>query len=126
MPRRTSKSGCFKSPTQKSKKTPVPTHTTKSTTAPGQPSVLSTVGQGMSLGAGAAIGSTMVHGALGSMLGGSTERVPVESIEKTGEGRCLDIFKQFNECATNTDDLNLCKPYIDFYTRCAQGQPGFN
>lgn len=95
-----------------------------------QPSTLGNIGQGMSLGAGAAIGSTMVHGALGGLLG---QHQPHEhehggngagELEAKPEQKCLSIFKQYHECAKNNNDLNLCKPYIDFYTQCID--PNFN
>ena len=83
--------------------------------------VLSNIGQGMSLGAGAAIGSTLVHGTIGSVLGNSVEK---QSNQTNND--CLDVFKQYHECANNTNDLNLCRPYIDFYTKCIQNQQKLN
>ncbi len=117
MPRRTSRKSSTSVPVFK-KQTQTPQKETRQSSSP---SVLSTVGQGVSLGAGAAIGSSMIHGALGSIM---DSKVPDEKpVEKS---KCLDIFKQYHECAVNTNDLDLCKPYVDFYTQCVQGNQGFN
>ena len=64
MPRRTSRKSSTSVPVFK-KQTQTPQKETRQSSSP---SVLSTVGQGVSLGAGAAIGSSMVHGALGSIM----------------------------------------------------------
>ena len=126
MPRRTSRKSSssvpvFKKPAKANP--PQTSHRSQSSS----PSVLSSVGQGMSLGAGAAIGSTMVHGALGTLAGSSnSNNNDNNNFETESKQKCLDIFKQYNECASSTNDLNLCKPYIDFYTQCVQGQSGFN
>ena len=116
MPRRTTRSA-----PKKKQSFPV----TKQPTKNDQPSVIGNIGQGMSLGAGAAIGSTMVHGALGSLYGNNTHEPTVKiDQEAQPEQKCLAIFKQYHECAKNNNDLNLCKPYIDFYTQCID--PNFN
>ena len=77
-----------------------------------QPTVLGSIGQGMSLGAGAAIGSTMVHGAMDAMSS--------KPEQKTNP--CEDVMKQFQECSRMNTDLNVCKPFLDYYSQCLSHQ----
>lgn len=91
-----------KTPQQVSNQTPINT----------QPSVLGTVGQGMSLGAGAAIGSTMVHGVMDAMSSKPEQKV----------NPCEDVMKQFQECSRMNTDLNVCKPFLDYYSQCISHQ----
>ena len=88
------------------RKTPPPAPVTT------QPSVLGTIGQGMSLGAGAAIGSTMVHGAMDAMSSKPEQKV----------NPCEDVMKQFQECSRMNTDLNVCKPFLDYYSQCIAHQ----
>ena len=76
-----------------------------------QPSAVGTIGQGISLGAGAAIGSTMVHGAMDALSGNKQE----ENVKKYD---CDNLLEQFKECSKNYEDLNTCKPFLHFYTSC--------
>ena len=84
------------------RKTPPPAPVTS------QPSALGAIGQGMSLGAGAAIGSTMVHGAMDAMSS-KPEQKP---------NPCADAMKQFLDCTNMATDLNACKPFLDHYSNC--------
>ena len=73
-----------------------------------QPSGMGSIGQGMSLGAGAAIGSSMVHGAMGAF----------SSTTEKQTHPCEDVMKQFQECSKMNTDLNVCKPFLEFYSHC--------
>lgn len=86
-----------------------------------QSSVMGNIAQGMTLGAGAAIGSSMVHGALGSMSSQekNTEQTSnnYEQVQQD-EIRCGHLMKQFKECCTSYSDLNICRPLLDYYVSC--------
>ena len=88
------------------RKTPPPAPVTT------QPTVLGSIGQGMSLGAGAAMGSTMVHGAMDAMSSKPEHKV----------NPCEDVMKQFQECSRMNTDLNVCKPFLDYYSQCIAHQ----
>ena len=90
------------SPPQVNNQTPINT----------QPSVLGTIGQGMSLGAGVAIGSTMVHGAMDAMSSKPEQKM----------NPCDNVMKQFQECSRMNTDLNVCKPFLDYYSQCISTQ----
>lgn len=119
MPRRTTRST-----KQQTKPSNVPkrnyTQTSPPSTIP-QSSVMGNIAQGMTLGAGAAIGSSMVHGALGSMSSQekNTEQTSnnYEQVQQD-EIRCGHLMKQFKECCTSYSDLNNCRPLLDYYVSC--------
>ena len=86
----------------KTKSKPVPVRKSPSESKPQiinqQPSVMGSIGQGMSLGAGAAIGSSMVHGAMGAF----------SSTPEKQTYPCEDVMKQFQECSKmNTDFIRI-------------------
>ena len=84
-----------------------------------QPTVMGTIGQGMSLGAGAAIGSTMAHGAMGAFSPNQDKiENKMENQDKMKNSECDTFFNQFKLCSQNYDDLNNCKPFLNFYTTC--------
>ena len=119
MPRRTTRST-----KQQTTSSNVPkrnyTQTSPPSTIP-QSSVMGNIAQGMTLGAGAAIGSSMVHGALGSMSSQekNTEQTSnnYEQVQQD-EIRCGHLMKQFKECCTSYSDLNNCRPLLDYYVSC--------
>ena len=80
--------------------------------ATNQPSMMGSIGQGMSLGAGAAIGSTMVHGAMDAMSS-KPEKKP---------NPCEEAMRQFQDCSKMNTDLNVCKPFLDYYSQCLNHQ----
>ena len=86
-----------------------------------QTSAMGNIAQGMTLGAGAAIGSSMIHGALGSMSSQekNTEQ-PSNNYDQIqqDEIRCGHLMKQFKDCCTSYSDLNNCKPLLDYYVSC--------
>ena len=79
-----------------------------------QPTV---IGQGVSLGAGAAIGSSMVHGAMGAFYPNQNQD-KIENQDKMKNSECDNFFNQFKLCSQNYEDLNTCKPFLNFYTTC--------
>ena len=86
-----------------------------------QPTVMGTIGQGMSLGAGAAIGSSMVHGAMGAFSPNQDKmenQDKIENQDKMKNSECDNFFNQFKLCSQNYEDLNTCKPFLHFYTTC--------
>lgn len=115
MPRKSRKVHINKQPTRKS---PVQKKDLHTSSPQPQQSVIGNIGQGMTLGAGAAIGSSMVHGAINSL--GNNE----ESVSNTNNSviqnnnNCFHELKNFKDCSQNHSDLNLCRNYLDFYTKC--------
>ena len=87
------------------KKTNKPAPIKKTPPVTTQPSA---IGQGISLGVGAAIGSTMAHGVMDAMSS--------KPEQKTNP--CEDVMKQFQECSRMNTDLNVCKPFLDYYSQC--------
>ena len=86
-----------------------------------QPTVMGTIGQGVSLGAGAAIGSSMVHGAMGAFSPNQDKmenQDKIENQDKMKNSECDNFFNQFKLCSQNYEDLNSCKPFLHFYTTC--------
>lgn len=97
------------------KTTNVPQNNT--TTSVGS-TVASGVANGMSLGAGAAIGSTMAHGAMDLF----TSSKPIEN-NTQNNNFCNDLMDKFKNCALNNlelnyNELNNCKPYLELYNQC--------
>ena len=110
MPRRTS----FK------KKTNLPAKKTQTQVINQQPTMMGSIGQGMSIGAGAAIGSSMVHGAMDAFSGGESKQVEQKN---TKNFECDNLLEQFKDCSKNYEDLNTCKPFLHFYTTCLNSNP---
>ena len=94
-----------------------------------QNSVMGNISQGMTLGAGAAIGSSMVHGALDSMS--SPKETPKEQTYENyqqlqeDEIRCGHLMRQFKDCCTSYNDLNNCKPLLEYYVSCMSNNTKF-
>tara|TARA_X000000950_G_scaffold259922_1_gene328782 strand:+ start:2404 stop:2808 length:405 start_codon:yes stop_codon:yes gene_type:complete len=94
-----------------------------------QNSAMGNIAQGMTLGAGAAIGSSMVHGALGSMS--SSKETPKEQTYENyqqlqeDEIRCGHLMRQFKDCCTSYNDLNNCKPLLEYYVSCMSNNTKF-
>merc|ERR1719463_338183 len=87
--------------------------------------------QGAALGAGAAVGSSMVHGAM-NMVGGkkedhgqpSTSPAAYQEPAPISEMPCSSELKQFMSCAQSaSNDLNMCTAFNDIYRQC-KGQLG--
>lgn len=82
---------------------------------PQQSSPTSTVAgnvvNGMSFGAGAAIGSTMINGAMDLF-----RPIPTES--NKNNNYCDDLIEQFKQCSLNNSEINNCKPYLELYNQC--------
>ena len=71
----------------------------------------------MSLGAGAAIGSTMAHSAMDLF----TSSKPVDNNNNNNNNNnyyCNELMEQFKQCSLNNSELNNCKPYLDLYNQC--------
>merc|ERR1739845_84836 len=82
--------------------------------------------QGAALGAGAAVGSSMVHGAM-NMVGGkkedhgqpSTSPAAYQEPAPMSEMPCSSELKQFMNCAQSaSNDLNMCTAFNDIYREC--------
>merc|ERR1711879_62582 len=96
------------------------------------PSMMGMVGQGMALGAGAAVGSSMVHGAMNMMSGGgsSSEAPPAQAPPAASPyaaqqptpvaqaNPCQEQLNQFMQCSQQNSDLSLCAPFNDIYRDC--------
>ena len=87
------------------------------------PSVGSTVASGvtngMSLGAGAAIGSTMVHSAMDLFTSKPNNNINNNNIN---DNYCNELMEQFKQCSLNNLESNNtemnCKPYLELYNQC--------
>merc|ERR1711970_359818 len=88
--------------------------------------------QGAALGAGAAVGSSMVHGAMGMMSGGSKtevqqqqayrEQQPTTTIANQQQFTCGNELKQFMNCTQSyANDLTICQAFNDVYRQCKSG-----
>ena len=77
-----------------------------------KPSVMGTLGQGMAIGAGAAVGSTLVNGAI-DML--STKE---ESPKQNKNFNCQAIMESFQNCMYSRNDIELCKPQLELFNNC--------
>ena len=108
MPRKTKRHFLKPIPTKKNT-TP---YIDKQPTSNQQPnSMIGNIGQGMTLGAGAAIGSSMVHGVMDTISSNG-------DVENKNSSYCDIILKEFQICSNNTTDLNTCKSMMDLYTQC--------
>merc|ERR1711934_179599 len=86
------------------------------------------VASGMAMGAGAAVGSSMVHGAMNMMSGsGSDDKqqqsaVPQQSAYAAQpiaqNNPCQEQLNQFMQCSQQNSDLSLCAPFNDIYRDC--------
>lgn len=128
MPRRTTRTTRRKSSSsnipsrQYSQNSNTPTNKYQSQTNVPQNTVMGNVAQGMTLGAGAALGSSIVHGTLGS-ISKQTDNSKEESQNNNqqindDEIRCGHLMRQFKDCCTSYSDLNNCKPLLDYYVSC--------
>lgn len=102
-------------PTKKSNK-PVPTkqntnlpHPTSSGT-----SVLGNIGQGITFGAGAAIGNSMIN----STIDAFSKDENNSSQNTNTQHKCDEIIIHFKECMKNTSTESFCTPYINMYNEC--------
>merc|ERR1712110_1261778 len=100
--------------------------------------------QGAALGAGAAVGSSMVHGAMGMMSGGGNKEEaapqqnynearndpyaaqPVAQTAPSTEGMvCGNELQQFMNCSQSySHDLTMCQAFSDVYRQCKQAYGG--
>lgn len=100
--------------------------------------------QGAALGAGAAVGSTMVHGAMGMMGGGSDRHRDEGGMQQQGgqnqamdqaspygaqggamaqqnqqmQNPCAYQLQDFLNCTQQQSDLSLCTAFNDVYKQC--------
>ena len=88
-----------------------------------QSSFLGSIVQGVAIGAGASIGSAMI----GRVLSVENNEInqqhnqdnqPCHSDYNYKEDECNFLFKQFNECANNYNDVANCKIILDSYKNC--------
>merc|ERR1719445_550403 len=99
--------------------------------------------QGAALGAGAAVGSSMVHGAMNMMSGSGKEQQqtqppannsyaaqPQQTYQTSAPGQqaqnpCGAQLQDFLSCTQNQSDLSLCTAFNDVYKQCkmANGMP---
>merc|ERR1711881_77972 len=100
--------------------------------------------QGAALGAGAAVGSSMVHGAMGMMSGGGNKEEaapqqnynearndpyaaqPVAQTAPSTQGMvCGNELQQFMNCSQSySHDLTMCQAFNDVYRQCKQAYGG--
>lgn len=100
----------------------------KNSTNNTNPSVASTIGQGMSLGAGAAIGNAAVNGIFNSLSGSSNNDIQhsnqsnQNSHEKNNDlsFKCDRIVNSFNECIQNNN--TNCHLYLDTFKECFENR----
>jgi len=91
------------------------------------------IGQGMALGAGAAVGSSMVHGAMNMMSGSGSsseqQQAPPAQAPPAASpyaaqppvahnNPCQEQLNQFMQCSQQNSDLSLCAPFNDIYRDC--------
>ena len=127
MPRRTTrptprKKSSSNAPTRHYSQTNTPSANKPTTTNIPQTSMMGNIAQGMSLGAGAALGSSIFNGAFGSMSSQSDSNQeskfnPPQQVQED-EIRCGHLMRQFKDCCTSYNDLNNCKPLLDYYVSC--------
>ena len=128
MPRRTTrptprKKSSSNAPTRHySQNTNTPSANKPATTNIPQTSMMGNVAQGMSLGAGAALGSSIFNGAFGSMSSqsDSNKESKFDHLQQVQEDeiRCGHLMRQFKDCSTSYNDLNNCRPLLDYYISC--------
>merc|ERR1712187_473111 len=92
--------------------------------------------QGAALGAGAAVGSSMVHGAMNMLSGSSDEKkdatpAPQQVAPPAAspyaaqpvayqQQPCANELQQFMNCSQSQSDLSLCQAFNDVYMQCKQ------
>merc|ERR1711941_130249 len=77
--------------------------------------------QGAALGAGAAVGSSMVHGAMNMLSGSSDEKAaPAAQPVAYQQQPCANELQQFMNCSQSQPDLSLCQAFNDVYMQCKQ------
>lgn len=91
------------------------------------------VASGMAMGAGAAVGSSMVHGAMGMMSGSGSSSDNQQQQQQDQQAApqsayaaqpvahsnpCQEQLNQFMNCSQQNSDLSLCSPFNDIYRDC--------
>jgi hypothetical protein len=117
MGRRSSRSTGSKLPRSKS----MPTVTnkypvSKAPTVSQQPGMVGTIGQGVALGAGAAIGSSMINGVMNSVSSEPNNK----QTQTQNTFSCNNILESFQNCMYSHNDTVLCKPQLDLFNQCVQ------
>merc|ERR1719411_2037518 len=87
--------------------------------------------QGAALGAGAAVGSSMVHGAMNMLSGDKSEgqappaQAPPAASPYAAQpppaahnNPCQEQLNQFMQCSQQNSDLSLCAPFNAIYRDC--------
>ena len=82
----------------------------------GQPksSIIGTLGQGIAIGAGAAVGSTIVNGAINMLSSKGTNS------EQNKNLNCQAIMESFQNCMYSRNDIEFCKPQLELFNNCTQ------
>merc|ERR1712173_457998 len=112
-----------------SRTAPAPARAAPAPTQSSGPGMMGMIGQGMALGAGAAVGSSMVHGAMNMMSGsGSSEQqaqappaaspYAAQPAPVAQNNPCQEQLNQFMQCSQQNSDLSLCAPFNDIYRDC--------
>jgi len=86
--------------------------------------------QGAAMGAGAAVGSSMVHGAMNMMSGSSDDKsaapaqqhqvqyVQQAPAQTQFSGPCASQMQDFISCTQQNSDMNMCSAFNDIYQNC--------
>ena len=82
------------------------------------PSVGGMIGQGMALGAGAAIGNTMINGVMNTISG--TEEKKDTNVDNTSTFNCSKILDGYRNCMYSSNDITLCRQQLELFNMCIE------
>ena len=79
-------------------------------------SMAGTIGQGVGIGAGAAMGNMAVNG-LANAVSGSSE---TNNKQTQTTFTCNHILESFQNCMYSQNDTVLCKPQLELFNKCVE------
>ena len=115
------KSQARSSVTHKNKHSNVPQHSNaQHSNVPQQSSsVLGNIGQGITFGAGAAIGNSMINSTIDAF---SKPNENQNQTLPTNQNKCDELINNFQECMKNTSNESMCTPYINMFNECIKNR----
>ena len=110
---------------------PVPRPNNTPQNLPKQPqngSIMGNIGQGITFGAGAAIGNSMINSTIDafSKSGNENNQIPNSNNQLPSTNnipnKCEELITNFQECMIKTTDESYCVPYINMFNECIKNR----
>ena len=83
-------------------------------------SLISNIGQGITFGAGAAIGNSVINSTIDAFSKSNNE--PTNQIPNSNNNKCDELITNFQECMKNASNETQCAYYINMFNECVKNR----